>query len=233
MVAGRSGSQKSGLALFWVAQMGLPTLYITGDMTPFEATMRLAGMELLETSDEIERGLAGGDRDRYLHALDDSNIVLAPMSPITWEGIDAELSAWVEVYNSFPPVIVVDNLMDVAGAEQDNAAQKEAMQNLSSLALATGATVIVLHHATDKSDRARSTPGYPPSRAEIQNDVSAKPQLILTIALHDESGEARLAVVKQRSGRSDPGAEHMIRLRIWPQYTRFGSLGELLPRGGS
>ena len=43
MVAGRSGTQKSGFALFWVAQMGLPTLYFSADMAPFTAGTRLGG----------------------------------------------------------------------------------------------------------------------------------------------------------------------------------------------
>ena len=59
MIAGRPGSQKSGFALFWVRQMGLPTLYMSGDMTPFEATSRLVGMETRLELEEIEERIDG------------------------------------------------------------------------------------------------------------------------------------------------------------------------------
>lgn len=209
--------------------MGLPTLYVTGDMTSFEATTRLVGMYTLETTEEIEAGLATGD-GRYDEVLADCQLTLAPMSPITWDGIDAELTAWLELNNCYPPVIVIDNLMDIDGCDSDNVAQKAAMQNLTSLSRTTGSTVIVLHHATDKGERAKTLPGYPPPRNEILNSVQEKPQLTLTCALHDESGEFRLACVKQRSGRSDPAAESIIRLRAWPEVTRFGPLGSHLER---
>ena len=232
MVAGRSGSQKSGFAMRLTSLWNLPTLYVTGDMTPFEATTRLVSMRTLETIEEIEAGLAI-DEQRYLHTLDDCRITLAPMSPITWNGIGAELTAWTEIHNSHPRVIVLDNLMDFEGCESDYTAQMAAMQNITALSRETGATVIVLHHATDKSDRAKTMPGHPPARSEIKGGHQEKPQLTLTCALHDESGEFRLACVKQRSGRSDPGAEDIIRLRAWPQYTRFGPLGSHLERSAA
>ena len=223
MVAGRSGSQKSGFALFLTRLWNLPTLYISGDMTPFEATTRLVSMSTLDTIEEIEKNLAIDER-WYDHVLDDCRINLAPQSPITWAGIEAELTAYVELFNCYPKVIVIDNLMDVEGCESDYTAQMAAMQNITALSRDTGSTVIVLHHATDKSDRAKAFPGQPPARHEIKGGHQEKPQLTLTCALHDELGEFRLACVKQRSGRSDPGAEDPIRLRAWPEYTRFGPL---------
>lgn len=221
MVAGRSGSQKSGFTLFWTRKMGLPTLYISGDMTAFEATSRLVSMELQETTAEVEEGLEGPYAERYRRALDDSNITFAFRHPITWSGIDSELTAWVEVYNAYPEVIVIDNLMDIEGCESDYTAQMEAMQLLTALARDTGSTVIVLHHATDKSNRAELQPGYPPSRKEIKGGHSEKPQAVYGVAYHGESGEFRLAALKQRSARSDPDAGDFIRLRCKPQYTSF------------
>lgn len=226
MVAGRSGSQKSGFALFWTRMMNLPTLYISGDMTAFEATSRLVQMELGETMAEVEAGLGGPDTGRYRAALDNINLSFSFGHPITWSGIDAELTAWVELNNSYPEVIVIDNLMDIEGCESDYTAQMEAMQLLTALARDTESTVIVLHHATDKSARAETQPGYPPSRKEIKGGHSEKPQMVLGVAYHQDSGELRVAVLKQRSGKSDPDANDFIRLRAYPEYNRF----EPLPR---
>ncbi|HOS92173.1 MAG TPA: AAA family ATPase [Armatimonadota bacterium] len=224
MIAGRSGSQKSGFAIFWTRKMRLPTLYMSGDMTAFEATSRLVGMETGEGIEAIEAGLEGPDRLRYEQSLEDVNITFSFGQPITFPGIEAELEAWVELHNCYPAIIVIDNLMDIDGCEADYSAQQEAMQILSGLARETGSTIIVIHHATDKSYEANSQPGYPPSRKEIKNGLSEKPQLTLTVALEPEYGELRIACVKQRSGRSDPSASDFIRLRAYPEITRFGPL---------
>ena len=223
MIAGRSGSQKSGFALFYATKMGLPTLYMSGDMTPFEATSRLACMETGDETEDVEKWWDHPvEGARYRDALDKSNIKFSFGQPITWANINAEIEAWVELYNEYPPVIVIDNLMDVEGCEdEDNATQRSAMQNFSALCRETGSTIFVIHHATDKSDRADMLPGKPPSKREVKNGVSEKPQLMLTVALDPVSKELRVACVKQRMGRSDPAAEDYVRLQAYPEQTRF------------
>lgn len=230
MVAGRSGSQKSGFVLFWVAKMGLPTLYFSGDMTPFEATSRLASVQTGETQEVIEAGMLGPDKERYLRSLDELKIQFSFSSPIRFDNIEAELDAYVEVHNAYPEVIVVDNLMDIEGCESEYAAQQAAMQDLTALARDTGATVIVTHHATDKSAEATFHPGQPASRREIKNGMSEKPQLTLSVALASDYDPKTgkmfynflVACVKQRSGRSDPTAMDCVTLRAYPELTRFG-----------
>lgn len=226
MIAGRSGSQKSGLALFWLHKMGLPTLYMSGDMSPFEATSRLVEMETGHTEEDIERWWNSPiEGKQYREVLLNSRIHFSFGQPITWSNIEAELLAWVELHNEFPPVICIDNLMDVEGCEdEDNAAQRNAIQSLHSLSQETGSTIFLIHHATDKSERGDLLPGKPPSRREVKNGVAEKPQLMLTVALDPDSQELRVACVKQRSGKSDPAAADFIRLQAYPEVTRFGPL---------
>lgn len=219
MIAGRPGSQKSGFALFWVAQMGLPALYFAADMTPYEATTRLAAMKTRESSQSIGQRIEAGGTDRYVDALNDSKITFAFGSPILWHDIEDNINAWVEMYNEFPPVIVFDNLMDFAGAEADYQMQMQVMQDLTSLSRTTGSTVIVLHHAKDIDGH---DSGLPPNSSQIKNRLGEKPQLTLTVALATQVGcELRVAVVKNRNGSADPGALSYIRLKAMPEYTRF------------
>lgn len=224
MIAGRPGHQKSGFAMFWVAEMKLPTLYVSGDMTAFEATSRLASMRTGETAEEVEAGwLTDEGRQRYGDALRDVDFTFSFGSPITWAAIEAELDAYVELHNVLPKILVIDNLMDMEGGESDYTAQTAIMQDLTGLSRETGITVIVLHHATDKGARAQSDPGLPPPRGEIKNGLSEKPQLIFTVAFYDELAPARLRVacVKQRSGKADASAATWVELRAFPEVTRF------------
>lgn len=117
MIAGRSGSGKSALALFWVAQMNLPTLYVSADMSAFTASTRLASMVTGDTTEEIEMAMALGDGDRYFEAMRDMKIQFSFGSPIVWQSLYDEIDAYVELWDQFPSVVVIDNLMDFDNAE--------------------------------------------------------------------------------------------------------------------
>ncbi len=233
MILGRSGSQKSGFALFWTAQMNLPTLYLSADMSSYTAASRLACMATGDSTEMVERTMAEGDSQRYLDALKSSNISFSFGSPITWRGIDEELEAYVELWDAYPKVIVLDNLCDVEGAESDYVAQMAVMASCTEMARETGATVIVMHHATDKGQSAIADPWGPPSRDQAKNGLSEKPELSLSVALDPTSYEFKIAITKQRMGRSDPTARTFARLRCYPEMTRFGVWQGAIPSAGS
>lgn len=232
MIAGRSGSQKSGFALWLCEQWGLPTLYLSGDMSPFTASSRIASMHSGKTLEEIEAIMAAGGRDReaLLESIADSKIKFAFGSPITGQAVDSELDAWVELHDSFPDVVVIDNLMDYEGAESEYVPQMGVMQSANELARDLGATVIVMHHASDKSWDAKTAPFNPPSRQEIKNGLSEKPALSLGVALDPNSLDFHIATLKQRMGPQDPTGRRFITLRCEPERTRFHKKGGITIR---
>ncbi|MEU9057815.1 AAA family ATPase [Streptomyces sp. NPDC048430] len=223
MVAGRSGTQKSGFALFWVAQMNLPTLYFSADMSAFTASSRLASMATRDTTEMVEAGMAEGGKYRqaYIDALSTSNITFSFGSPITWKQIDEEIEAYIELWDAYPQIVVFDNLMDFEGAESDYTEQMAVMQGATELARDTGATVILLHHASDKAWEAKSSPWNPPSRDQIKGGLSEKPELSLSVALDPTSMAYHVACVKQRMGPCDPTAQRYTTMICEPEYTRF------------
>lgn len=230
-ISGRSGSQKSGFALYWVRQMNLPTLYVSGDMTAFEATGRLVSMETGHTQSEVERWWNDPiEGRRYREALESSNISFSFGNPITEEMVWGELNAWVEIHNEFPAILVIDNLMDIEGcAEEENSALRAAMSYFSGLVMDTGITVILCTHATDKSDRGENTPGMPASRREVKGGISEKPQLMFSVALDPDTLELRVAVIKNRNGPQDPSARTYAILQAFPEVTRFGPVHRVIP----
>lgn len=229
MVAGRSGSQKSGFAMFWVDQMDLSTLYFSADMSPFTASARIASTRSGNTTEEVERAMAmGGEaRARVMETLVDSKITFSFGQPITWRQIEEELDAYVELWNAYPEVMVFDNLMDFDGAESDYTAQMAVMQGVTELARETGSTVIIMHHASDKSWDARTDPWSPPSRQEVKGGMAEKPELTLSVALDPNTLQFNIAVIKQRMGPQDPTAKRWTTLRCEPEVTRFHKLGGL------
>lgn len=221
MIAGRSGTQKSGFALFWVAEMNLPTLYFSADMSAFTASSRLASMRTDQTTEQVEEGMASGSASYYMDELSDLDITFSFGSPISWRQVDEELEAYVHLWNRYPEVIVFDNLMDFEGAESDYTVQMAVMSGATELARETGATVILLHHASDKTWEAKSDPWQPPSRDQIKNGLAEKPELAFTVALDPNNLSYRVACVKQRMGPCDPTARDYAVMRCEPDKTKF------------
>lgn len=224
MVAGRSGTQKSGFALWYTAMMNLKTLYFSADMSAFTASSRLACTMTGDVTEVVEYSLAqgGNTRQTYLDALKPLNFTFSFGSPITWRQVDEEMEAYVELWDEYPECIVFDNLMDFEGGETDYAEMMSVMSQITELARYTGATCLVLHHASDKTWQATANPWKPPGRQEIKNGMAEKPELVLGVALDPTSFEYNIAVLKQRMGPSNPSGEQYATLRCYPEKTQFG-----------
>lgn len=223
MIAGRSGTQKSGFALWLTVNWNLPTLYLSADMNGYQASTRIGGMLTSQTTEMVERQMNSPQRNELLDVLNDLNLTFSFASPITFPGLGNELMAYIELHNAYPKVIVIDNLMDIEGCDSDYSGQMNALQEISAMARNTGATIVILHHATDKSTAAEVNPYSPPSRSEIKGGLSEKPELSLSVAINPHNGEYRVAVIKQRMGPSDPTARNYTTLQAHPEMTQFSA----------
>lgn len=226
MIAGRPGAMKSMFALWLVHNWGLDTLYLSADMSAFQASARLAASMTQRTVDEIENDFMNGEADYATEALQKSGVRFSFRSPIRWEEMTDEINAWVTLYNRYPECIVVDNLMDLDGGEADYQAQMFGMQVLSDLSREIGATIVVLHHASEGGWSEGTKPHLPPARREIKNKVAEKPELTLTVAVNGTAMfngllDFHVAVVKQRMGRSDPSATEYTTLSVDPARATF------------
>ena len=212
MITGRSGSGKSMLAMWLAQQMNLRAMYFSADMSQSDATDRLAACVTGDSTATIQRARESGTDEKYSKALESSNINFSFRNPMTWDSVENYIQAYVEVYDAYPELFIYDNLKDFDGAEAEYGPQMEVMQRLTELARFTGSTVIVLHHATDKGWDAKANPWAPPSRDQIKNGLSEQPELTLSVGFDPTSNRFGIAVIKNRSGRSDPSAQHPVGL---------------------
>lgn len=203
MIAGQPGAGKSLLALWlvlkWLGE-GMRGIYFSADSAELGQASRALAMS--------QPNLTVRDAERLLEIEDDwainkmaalNNLCWSFEDDLSYENIDDEVQAFIELWGTTPDFIVVDNLTDVEGqSEDEGATQRRAMKALVQLARATDSAVIVLHH-TSEDDRFKELP-CPPRRA-IMFKVSAKPSLILTIA--DHGPRRPIATVKDRYGKSD------------------------------
>lgn len=229
MIAGRSGSQKSGLALYLADEMNLSTIYFSADMSPFTASSRVACKRNGLTTEEVEEAMKDPAMAEVVTSnMADSKIRFCFAKPLTWRAIEEEIDAFIETEDAYPELLVVDNLMDFEGGDTDYAAQMGILQDLNDFGREMGSTQFVMHHASDKSWEAKTDPWAPPGRQEIKNGLSEKPEATLTVALDPTNLTYRIAVPKQRMGRSDPSARDYVVLKADPARTMFHPLEQPL-----
>lgn len=203
MVAGQPGGGKSLFALWhsvdW-AQMGLRGIYFSADSAELGQAARALSMVMMNLPVGEAEQLLEDEDDWALESIKKiDSLFWSFEDDLTYENIDEEIMAFVELWGVAPDFIVVDNLTDVEGqAEDEGATQRRAMKALVQLARRTDAAVMVLHH-TSEDDRYKEEP-CPPRKA-IMFKVSAKPALILTLS--DNGPRRPVACVKNRYGHSD------------------------------
>lgn len=210
VIAGASNSGKSSLALFIAGESGVPTMYFSADQDPWLSITKLAGILSDVPSLDVARDLAAGDdatlRYRELLAGSPVHFVFDP-SP-TLEDIYLEVDAYVEVWDRFPPLIFVDNLVNIAGRSGEAGDDQYIVSECHALARRTKSCVVLLAHVREGDPR--RDPSWPPKKPELLNQIQRLPDLILSVASDEESEQFRIAVLKTREGKADPSAKRPV-----------------------
>ena len=200
MIAAVPNAGKSSFASWLAAKMQVPTLYFSADQDPWTAMSRFIAAQ---TGTPAWKVVQDGF-DQYSHVLPPEGVNWVWDPSPTIETIDLEVDAYVEMWDAWPHLIVVDNLLNVEGSGelQDD---QYILQWLHELARRTNACVLVLAHASEVTTKDTA---WPPRRKDIINKLSKLQPMILTVANDEEEGVFRVALVKSREVKSDPNAKH-------------------------
>lgn len=204
MIAAQPNDGKSLLTLWAVikwAQLGVRTLYFSADTDELTTLRRASATVTGQPQASIESWMQDGwgEVEEALAELH-GRVSFSFETDPTFQHIHEELVADWESWGSYVDCIVIDNLMDIVGDnENEYGAMRDASKALKRFARLTGAAVIVLHHCNETEKRE----DHPPARREITGKVSQKAEMILTIQLVDNENLMRIACVKNRSGTKD------------------------------
>lgn len=197
MIAGVPGAGKSSLALVLALRSVVPTLYVAADTSEWTMRTRTLASISGEPQALCERALLG---DLDPAAFDAANHIAWCFDPApTVDQIRMEIDAYSEVHGLYPELIVVDNLIDVAGdghGRDEWGNLRATMKDLKVLARDTDASVLVLHHVSEGGDKWSKAPG----RAAIQGKVAQLPALVMTVDSVAETQTMSIGVVKNRYG---------------------------------
>lgn len=195
IVAGPPGAMKTGLILYYILRLNLSTFYFSADAEDFEVVERAAAAI---SGDSME--MVRADPEKYADLLAEwaPNVRFGYEDSPTYEDMELDIAAFAEVFGEFPEVIVIDNLMNVTGENQDEwASMRDSARVIHKLTRVTRAAVLVLHHMADD----RQDPTTPAARSKLQGKVAQLPKAIWSLALAGD--ELRVAPVKNRWGPGD------------------------------
>lgn len=227
LVVGRPGAGKSLFALHAALHSGVRTLYLSADTDSKTMTWRAAAALMGEPVNQVESMLGTSAEEMVEEALAEVDVRVAfdwTSSP-TLHDIELEVAAAEETWGSYPGLIVVDSLYNVqVDAGDDYAGMRHTIAVMHDLARATGACVMVLHHASLN----RSKEDEPAGMAAVLGQVTALPELVLSVMLDEEEEDTyRVAVVKNRSGAASSKGRKQIRLAVdVPRMTLYSTREE-------
>lgn len=233
MVAGMPAAFKSMFTLHLVHTMDVPTLYLSADSDPVTQLSRLSGMITGITTSSIRDAMTtdAAQAARFRQELDSSKVQFGFDSNPDIFDMESEVSAWVELYDEFPQVIVVDNLRNVyTGQDSEHSGYKMVQQSLIDLARETGACIITMHHMSEANNRKSTDPA---PRSAIDGKVSQLPDMILSVAREED--QFRLVAVKNRHNPDHPEAErdHWLTMRVDGATARFFAQDSLQSRANA
>ena len=211
MIAGAPNAGKSLIALWMAVHMKVPTLYISADTDSYTTSIRAAAMITGHQVSTVEEAFTTGDGKEFyqdeLASIKHLQFDFAP-SP-TLDEIDLSIRAYAEAYGEYPQMIIVDNAMNVVSLHNDEwSGLREIAKAMHHIARETDACVLLLHHTSE----ATGQPDMPPSRKSIQGKIAQLPEMILTVAYVGDSGEFRVACVKNRFAKNSPDGSNYVTL---------------------
>ena len=209
LVAAAPGVGKSALALDIAMRLHMRSLYISADTDSFTMGMRAAAKMSGHPQEQVERGMADETiAPMYHELLSKLWNVRFSFDAQCMEDVRDEVFAYATAHGQFPPLLVVDNLVNVTDDDDDYRAMRQAVQDMDRLAHNTGAHVMILHHANGKYEDG----DIPIPLGGLENKVGKIPAQVLTLTrTHNYMG---VHIVKNRAGKADPKAGLAARLQV-------------------
>ena len=223
LIGGIPNSGKSAFAEWLAEEVKAPAIYFSADQDPWTTTTRLASIITGDDKDTVGGAFSSGNGAYYAGALSKSRISFCFDSNPTLADLGLELDAYVETWDEYPEVIVVDTLRNISDSDSDKAGDLFIMKELHGLARRTKACVVVLAHLS-MSGLKEGEAVRPRARSTLINKIDEMPDMILTVAYDPDDLSFWIAVVKTREGKSDPDAKHPIKISANFDNMQFGVL---------
>ncbi|KPC91092.1 hypothetical protein ADL27_32415 [Streptomyces sp. NRRL F-6602] len=218
LVAAGPGTGKSVFALCLAIECKRPVLYFSADSNAATQLTRAGSMLTGIPSKKMKEKVRNDDLDDVESILSDRWWLRFDFdAQPSIEDVEMKVAAYSEVYGTDPHLIILDNITNIESDAGDAETFTFGLEALcdwaNSMAKATGAHVLALHHVTGEfSDGLKPIP-----LSGIKGKIGRVPSMVLTIHKEvDDMGLITLHVspVKNREGFSDPSGNTFVSYRF-------------------
>lgn len=200
LVVGPPSAGKSLLINNLIVRMRQPTLTFMLDTDQLTAAARFGAILSGDHFHQVK-----SDIDGYADRLSELRDLQAVFRADDMDDVNRQVAAYEQRYGLPPSLLCVDNLGNMTSAMDNEWALLKALTlELDIIARENQIAVIAAHHTTDL------TSCEPAARDKVLGKISQYPRLILSVGLNADTGEYRVAIVKNSSGRTDARAEHPV-----------------------
>jgi hypothetical protein len=194
-----------------LAAMAIPSMAFFLDTTELTASARFASILTQEDYLAIKQKIIEGE-DRYRIELQDRlpdlQAVFHAPGP---DEVQLQINAFEQRYGLPPDAVVLDNLGNQASSfDNEWQVSKALTLEYDMMARREQVALIATAHTTDLDS------AEPAQRTKLLGKISQYARLIFSVAYNDQSGEFKIAVVKNSEGKSDVGAKNPIVLYADP-----------------
>ena len=225
IVGGAPGSGKSLIAINLAMAVDYPVLYIAQD-TPASVVARMVsiekGWDLEKSMKELFSGAAADSLSATMREKH-SNIVIE-RRPVSVERIENMLDAYEEWWGYPPPLVVVDNLIDMrveGSTHADMSFFTKTLPELKFLANEKNTCIMLLHHVVRRGENNQAGRGTAPLTL---NDLyfAGEREARLVLGVYNNGEDAlHVQVLKQQDGRSSADGNISVDLKWTPRMARL------------
>jgi AAA domain len=212
MIVGPPSAGKSLLINNLIVRMGVPTLSFMLDTDQLTAAARFGAILTGKTFHEVK-----ADIDSHAVTLSSLRDIQAVFKADDMDDISLQVDAFEQRYGLPPDLLAVDNIGNMtSGLENEWALLKALTLELDQLARDEQCAVIAAAHTTDLESC------EPAARTKILGKISQYARLILSVGFDADTGQYRVAIVKNSSGKTDARAEHPVIMYADPARMYLG-----------
>jgi hypothetical protein len=208
-------------------QMEVPVLYCAQD-SPSSILARLTGLTLNREISVIQNALADPAQKQHIvdQMRDKHPQLVVSSGAISMERLRDMCVALTEWIGHAPPVVVIDNLIDLiveGHTHHETTFYSAVLPDLKRLALDMDVFILALHHVT----RGGGTEHGRGQQPITMNDLlyAGEREARHVWGVYNNGGSVMsLQVLKQQDGPADPGGEMEVQLRWYPRLGKLVSL---------
>lgn len=225
VLAGAPAAGKSTIAVNLAVALRVPLLYLAQD-TPYSVMVRMLALSMGEDTARMYQRLEDpADRRLISERMRDRNEGLVlNRGPVSVDHIGSQLAALSEWIGRPPPVVFVDNLIDLdtqGTNPSEGGFYAQNLQELKQLAVRMDVGIILLHHVTRGAgvDHGRGKTGMKMNDLLYAGEREARH---VWGVYNNGTDTMWVQVLKQTDGEADPEGEMKIPLHWQPSRGKVG-----------